>query len=169
MTARRILILLTIFLVAAGGYRLSAMVGGAWKELTSPPLRAVDYNGKFRIGVAPDLIGNEKYFPCLSQPIKFRVKGGINSELLPPRIERLEPLNFPEDMWQNEEFARIKQFIEMWEAVEPEVDLQSCENGLWCVPQNLQPSHYLVYTGRSLRAARDGVKGASAFGFQICP
>lgn len=168
MVALRILILLAIFVVATDEYGLLGASGDSWTNLPELTLRAVDYGGKFRVGVAPDLIANQQSFPCLTQPTRFKIKGSASSELLPLKVHRLEPLVYPEELWKNPDFARIRKYIEMWEAIEPEVRAERCGEGEWCV-KNLEVGHYIVYLGESLRAARNNVKGAKAFGFQVCP
>ena len=165
---KKLVVISAFLILAASRYTLMGSSGEQWIKLSSPPLRAVEYDRRFRIGVAPVLIEDENYFPCLTAPVKFKVSGRIEQELLPPKIVRLEPLEYPEELWENEDFARIRPYIEMWEAKFPSARARWCGKGQWCAPEDLQEGYYLVYTGRSLRAARNRAKGARAFGFKIC-
>jgi len=160
---------LFFLIVQAGAYDMTGSGGDEWIKLSSPPLRAVEYARKFRIGVAPELIEDGSYFPCLTSPVKFKIKGRIRRELLPPRTVKLEPLDYPEEVWQSEDYARIKPYVQMWEAKFPSTPAKRCDEGAWCVSEDLVEGYYLVYTGKSLRAARNRARGARAYGFRICP
>ncbi|HDH96456.1 MAG TPA: hypothetical protein ENF73_01860, partial [Proteobacteria bacterium] len=147
---RRAVVLAIALVVRALAYEIAGESGDEWVELSSPPLRAVEYAHKFRIGVAPELIGDQRFFPCLRSPVMFRIRGSIRGELLPPRIVKLEPLEYPEELWQNEDYARIKPYVQMWEARFPSSPAKACGDGLWCAPDELAEGYYLIYTGRSL-------------------